>query len=337
MRRGLAVRRSRAAWWSRLIGAVALPVLALAALGSRIGLVPGETLIPLIVAGFALALLAVGCAAVALVDIWRSGAEGARDAVAGAVYALPVLLLLGLIVGASLHYPRLTDISTDPGGALAFADPAAPGETPDEQQVALQAQAYPDIAPRFYPAPIAAVYAAARDLIDDRGWELTREVAPPSMPPAAAPARPIAPVDPEVETKPYRGKRVVTQSRSEARRPASAPVGTEPAVVEPAVPEPPAVEGALLQAMARTLLFQFVDDVVVRLEETPDGTRVDMRSASRIGEHDLGQNARRIRRFFADLDLALQPKPDAPVPAAPVAPADPEGAAAAAPEASVRQ
>jgi hypothetical protein len=332
MRRGLAVRRLPAAWWSRLIGAITLPVVALAALGSRIGLVPSEAVLPLIVAAFVLALLAVGLAAVALAEIWKSGGEGAGDAVAGVAYALPVLLLLALIVGASLHYPRLTEISTDPGGALAFANPGAPEVTPDEQQIALQAQAYPDIAPRFYPLPIAEVHAAARDVLDDRGWELTREVPPPSMPFAAAPASPIAPTDPEVEVKPYRGKRVVTQSRSEATRPASAPI-----VMEPTAPEPPAIEAALLQATARTLLFQFADEVIVRLEETPDGTRVDMRSASRIGAHDLGQNARRIRRFFADLDLALQPKPDAPAPAAPVAPAEPESAAAAPPELPVSQ
>jgi len=31
-----------------------------------------------------------------------------------------------------------------------------------------------------------------------------------------------------------------------------------------------------------------------------------MRSASRWGQHDLGQNGRRIRAFMGDLDLALQ-------------------------------
>ena len=33
-----------------------------------------------------------------------------------------------------------------------------------------------------------------------------------------------------------------------------------------------------------------------------------MRSASRLGEHDLGQNARRIRAFLADLDAILRPE-----------------------------
>jgi len=63
---------------------------------------------------------------------------------------------------------------------------------------------------------------------------------------------------------------------------------------------------ARIEASAKTLLFAFQDNVAIRLIDTPDGTRVDMRSASRWGRHDLGQNGRRIRAFMADLDGALQ-------------------------------
>jgi hypothetical protein len=328
MRRGLPVRRSRIAWWSRLIGALALPVLAIAAFGARLGLVPGEAVLPLIVLGFALALLAFAFAAAALTDIWRSGAEAAGEAVAGLVYSLPVLLLLGLVVAASLVYPRLTDVSTDPNVPLALANPAAPEATPDEQRTALQLQAYPDLAPRFYALPIGHVYAAARDLIEDRGWALAGEAPPLSMPVAAPVGNLLAAADPGPDAEPFRGKRVVTQSRSGATRPAPQ------AASEPAAPAPLASETATLQAVAATPLFSFADDVVLRLEETPDGTRVDMRSASRLGAHDLGQNARRIRRFLADLDVALQPRPEAPTPAAP---AEPEPVAPAEPEAPVSQ
>ncbi len=63
---------------------------------------------------------------------------------------------------------------------------------------------------------------------------------------------------------------------------------------------------ARIEATVTTLLFAFKDDVAIRLVETGDGTRVDMRSASRLGRHDLGQNGRRIRAFMGDLDIALQ-------------------------------
>ena len=53
-----------------------------------------------------------------------------------------------------------------------------------------------------------------------------------------------------------------------------------------------------LEAVAVTPLIRFKDDVVVRLRPDGDGTRVDVRSRSRIGRHDLGTNAKRIREFL---------------------------------------
>lgn len=63
---------------------------------------------------------------------------------------------------------------------------------------------------------------------------------------------------------------------------------------------------ATIQVISRTLLFRFADHVVIRLVSEPAGTRVDVRSASTYGLHDLGQNARRIREFLTALDTALQ-------------------------------
>jgi uncharacterized protein (DUF1499 family) len=61
------------------------------------------------------------------------------------------------------------------------------------------------------------------------------------------------------------------------------------------------VEGRI-EAVARTFWFGFRDDVVIRITETEDGrTRVDVRSASRVGRSDLGANARRIRDFLTRL------------------------------------
>lgn len=71
---------------------------------------------------------------------------------------------------------------------------------------------------------------------------------------------------------------------------------------------PPDADNALgsIEAEAKTFGFAFPVDVALRLEADEDGTLVDMRSASHFGAHDLGDNARRIRAFFADLDAALQ-------------------------------
>jgi len=50
-----------------------------------------------------------------------------------------------------------------------------------------------------------------------------------------------------------------------------------------------------------TTWFGFTDDIVVRFTSWGAGTRVDIRSMSRGREHDMGTNARRIRRFLAAL------------------------------------
>lgn len=60
-----------------------------------------------------------------------------------------------------------------------------------------------------------------------------------------------------------------------------------------------------VEATDTTLLYGFKDDMVVRIVGTADGTRVDVRSKSRVGRSDLGQNAKRIRKFLALLEAEL--------------------------------
>ena len=62
----------------------------------------------------------------------------------------------------------------------------------------------------------------------------------------------------------------------------------------PAIRRPRRPEGRI-EAVARTPIMGFRDDVVIRVRPAPDGARIDMRSASRYGRHDLGTNAARIR------------------------------------------
>jgi len=61
-----------------------------------------------------------------------------------------------------------------------------------------------------------------------------------------------------------------------------------------------------IKAEATTRLFRFVDDVTVRVEERDGLTVVNVRSASRVGRSDFGQNARNIRAFFEELDRQLR-------------------------------
>jgi uncharacterized protein (DUF1499 family) len=56
-----------------------------------------------------------------------------------------------------------------------------------------------------------------------------------------------------------------------------------------------------IEATATTPWFGFRDDVVIRVAPTPNGSRIDIRSLSRIGKSDLGTNAKRIRAYLAKL------------------------------------
>jgi uncharacterized protein (DUF1499 family) len=63
----------------------------------------------------------------------------------------------------------------------------------------------------------------------------------------------------------------------------------------------PARDG-YIEAVARTLIMGFRDDVAVRIRADGDGTRVDVRSSSRYGRHDFGTNAARVRALLTDID-----------------------------------
>ncbi|MEM9617920.1 MAG: DUF1499 domain-containing protein [Pseudomonadota bacterium] len=56
-----------------------------------------------------------------------------------------------------------------------------------------------------------------------------------------------------------------------------------------------------IEAEVSTSFLRFVDDVIVRVEQIDQTTRVDMRSKSREGLVDGGYNARRIKAFLQDL------------------------------------
>ena len=57
-----------------------------------------------------------------------------------------------------------------------------------------------------------------------------------------------------------------------------------------------------IEAIARSRFFGFEDEVVIRVTEIDTGTRIDMRSRSRLGQIDRGANARRIEAFLSDLE-----------------------------------
>jgi uncharacterized protein (DUF1499 family) len=99
-------------------------------------------------------------------------------------------------------------------------------------------------------------------------------------------------------------------------------------VVDARPPQGTAPRDGLIEAIARTPILGFRDDVAVRVRATHEGARIDVRSASRYGRHDLGTNAARVRSLIEDIDDVLatpakgeRPEKQAPVPKAPPQPA----------------
>jgi uncharacterized protein (DUF1499 family) len=80
-----------------------------------------------------------------------------------------------------------------------------------------------------------------------------------------------------------------------------------------------------IEAVSRSMIMGFRDDIVVRIRADEDGARVDVRSSARYGDFDFGANAERIRVLIDDIDEAIgnqkPERPAAPPPkkAAPVA------------------
>jgi len=238
-----------------------VPVAVLTTLLHRFGdLDPGTGLVLLGIT-IATALLALILGIGALAVIWQRGFHGMSQAVVGILCALLVLAWPTWRAAHLVYLPAINDVTTDwfaPPEFQAAARIRPPGsrtiDYPGQDFAIRQRAAYPEIVPLFLGYSANEVYFAARDLVDERGWQ---EVAA----------------------------------------------------------SPPSFDGeGRIEAVAKTLVFGFEDDVVIVVKrEAPRETRVDMRSASRVGRHDFGENAARIYDFLTDLTNRLE-QPVAPEP-----------------------
>jgi uncharacterized protein (DUF1499 family) len=64
-----------------------------------------------------------------------------------------------------------------------------------------------------------------------------------------------------------------------------------------------------IEATDTTFWFGFKDDIVVRVEPTDHGSRIDVRSVSRVGKSDVGTNAGRIRAYIERMTRASTSAP----------------------------
>ncbi len=104
---------------------------------------------------------------------------------------------------------------------------------------------------------------------------------------------------PEAQLKAYPDvKPIVLQgaSAADAYKRALAAVQAEGWTIVAAKPD----EGRI-EAWDKTFWFGFVDDVVIRITEVDGGSKIDIRSLSRVGGGDVGKNAERIRGYTRTL------------------------------------
>jgi hypothetical protein len=77
-------------------------------------------------------------------------------------------------------------------------------------------------------------------------------------------------------------------------------------------PDESAATPGTIEAVDRTLIMGFYDDVAIRVSGDGDVSRIDIRSASRFGRGDMGRNAERVRLLMKEIQARL----DATVPTA---------------------
>ena len=75
-------------------------------------------------------------------------------------------------------------------------------------------------------------------------------------------------------------------------------------IVDLQPPSPAGGGSAAIEAIDKSLFFGFPSDVVIRVKPGATSTAIDLRSCSRVGGHDFGANAERIRKFVAALKEA---------------------------------
>jgi hypothetical protein len=278
---------SRLAIWSRRLALFSLAATFVAIVIVRSGALDIVPALSTLAGALALAVLAMLLASGAGIFIWRDGLRGLRQAVSAVLIALALIAYPGYLAVQGYQLPAIYDVTTDPIDPPQF-DRIARLRPRDANPIAYQ-----------------GLYAA----------EL-QHVAYPDIQPEDTSATPQEAFDVTMKVITKRRWRVVN-----ARPPRDA--GGERLSDSRTVRDAPARDG-VIEAVARSLILGFPEDVVVRIRPTSDGTRIDVRSASRYGRSDFGSNATRVRNLISDIDdILTAPEEDQPPEKKPPRPAQP--------------
>jgi uncharacterized protein (DUF1499 family) len=256
---------SRLAIWARRVAVFSIPVVLLAIMIVRSGLLELVPALATFGGALTLAAVAILLAFGAFIVIWREGLRGTGHAVLALAIGTGILAYPAYLATRAYRLPVINDVTTDPIDPPRF-EAIARLRSRESNPIAyaglraaeLQRAAYPDIEPLLVNVTPQQAYDTALAVIARRKWRVVD-------------ARP-----------PQAGRR-----------------------------------DGLVEAVARTAIMGFRDDIVIRVRPAREGARVDIRSASRYGRSDLGANASRVRALIEDIDDAAgaeEKKPKKPVP-----------------------
>jgi hypothetical protein len=269
---------SRLAIWARRIALFSFAATLIAVILVRSGALDIVPALSTLAGALVLACVAILLAFGAGIVIWREGVGGGRYAATAFAIGLALIAYPAYLGTKAYRLPAIYDISTDPIDPPRF-DAIARLRPRDANPIAYAG---------LYAAELQ--HAAYSDIEPDDTNSTPQEAYDAAM---------------KVITK--RRWRVV-----DARPPQAA----GPRIKDNPAPQSASARDGIIEAIARTPILGFRDDVVVRVRPTSDGARIDVRSASRYGRHDFGTNATRVRNLIDDIDdvLALPVKKPAPPP-----------------------
>jgi uncharacterized protein (DUF1499 family) len=179
------IRVSRLALWSWRAAVFAMPVIVLAVLLHRLGVLEYHVAYVLLASGLGIAALAGALAAGAFVVIWNDGLKGFGKALLAFLAAVLLLALPAFDAARGIGLPGIADITTDfvnppRFAAIASSRPRganAPGY-PGDAAAEAQRVAYPAVRPVEFDASADEVFNQALALAVRRGWRILDSVAP---------------------------------------------------------------------------------------------------------------------------------------------------------------
>jgi uncharacterized protein (DUF1499 family) len=246
----LAEPTSRLALWSGRLGVFSIPVMLLAIVIVRSGILDIVPALATFGGALALAAAAIVLAVAAFVGIWTDGLKGLGQAVLGLLIGTFILAYPAYLGIRGYRLPMLNDITTDVVDPPRF-ETIARLRSRDANSISyagsrlaeLQHNSYPKIEPLLVSVTPQVAYEAVLATINKHRW------------------------------------RVVDARAPQAGR-----------------------HNGIIEAVARTPIMGFRDDLAVRVRPDEAGARIDVRSASRYGRHDFGTNASRIRSLLEEID-----------------------------------